>query len=320
MMRSALFVILAWLSIATTVSRADDITYFHNDVSGTPQAATDAAGALVWREHYRPYGERLDNAPAAANNQLWFTGKPYDPDTGLTYMGARYYDSALGRFVGMDPAPFNEDNLHSSNRYAYANNNPYKYVDADGHSPVDVVFLAYDLGKLGVAIYSGEGIGSAAIDVAISVVGVASPIPLAGEMLKSARIVDKAVEGVRAAEQVAEGARAAEEGARVAEEAEKVAADGGEVLYRYRQGYETATRLGKQAAKAEEKIGEHAHGVSVTTKPKPGIPCGAACRADVEKHFPVVNTGGPGHRTVVLPKPVTREAADVFNALFRDVP
>jgi hypothetical protein len=47
----------------------------------------------------------------------------------------------------------------ASNRYAYANNNPYKYVDPDWHSPIDIAFLAWDLGKLGLAVYNGQGIG-----------------------------------------------------------------------------------------------------------------------------------------------------------------
>lgn len=51
-------------------------------------------------------------------------------------MGARYYDPVLGRFMGVDPVDFQEDNIHSFNRYAYANNNPYKYIDLDGRHPV----------------------------------------------------------------------------------------------------------------------------------------------------------------------------------------
>ncbi|MES2949848.1 MAG: RHS repeat-associated core domain-containing protein, partial [Pseudomonadota bacterium] len=65
-------------------------------------------------------------------NKLGFAGKQFDPATGLSYMGARYYDPVLGRFRGVDPVAFQEANVHSFNRYAYANNNPYKYVDRDG--------------------------------------------------------------------------------------------------------------------------------------------------------------------------------------------
>jgi uncharacterized protein RhaS with RHS repeats len=45
-------------------------------------------------------------------------------------MQARYYDPVIGRFYSNDPVGFN--NVHNFNRYAYANNNPYKYTDPDG--------------------------------------------------------------------------------------------------------------------------------------------------------------------------------------------
>jgi hypothetical protein len=56
-------------------------------------------------------------------------------------MGARYYDPTLGRFLGMDPAAFNEEDLYTLNRYAYANNNPYKYVDPDGRWAIALIAL-----------------------------------------------------------------------------------------------------------------------------------------------------------------------------------
>lgn len=119
----------------------ETITYFHNDVAGSPILATDVNGMQVWKETYRPYGDRLYQASASSNNKLWFTGKSNDPSTGLSYMGARYYDPALGRFMGVDPAPLDLENLHSLNRYAYANNNPYKFVDPDGREAVGAAWL-----------------------------------------------------------------------------------------------------------------------------------------------------------------------------------
>lgn len=120
------------LCISPTVLAGETITFFHNDVAGSPAVATDANGLTAWKETYRPYGDQLIDSSASTNNKLWFTGKSFDDSTGLSYMGARYYDPTLGRFMAVDPVSFNFDNLHSFNRYTYANNNPYKFVDPDG--------------------------------------------------------------------------------------------------------------------------------------------------------------------------------------------
>jgi len=59
-------------------------------------------------------------------------------------MQARYYDPVIGRFYSNDPVDastfISKGNVQGFNRYAYANNNPYKYVDLDGNNPRRVLF------------------------------------------------------------------------------------------------------------------------------------------------------------------------------------
>ena len=83
--------------------------------------------------NYRPYGDSIE----VAKDDVGYTGHKFDTDLGLSYMQARYYDPVIGRFYSNDPADVMEhiargNPIHGFNRYTYANNNPYKYVDPDG--------------------------------------------------------------------------------------------------------------------------------------------------------------------------------------------
>ncbi len=62
-----------------------------------------------------------------------FAGQRYDSSTGLIYMGARYYDPALGRFISPDTIVQQRNDPQSYNRYAYARDNPLRYTDESGH-------------------------------------------------------------------------------------------------------------------------------------------------------------------------------------------
>jgi len=68
------------------------------------------------------------------------TGKERDAESGNDYFGARYYSSAMGRFMSPDwsakedPVPYAElDDPQSLNLYAYVQNNPLIRFDKDGH-------------------------------------------------------------------------------------------------------------------------------------------------------------------------------------------
>ncbi|NTB05767.1 RHS repeat-associated core domain-containing protein, partial [Agrobacterium tumefaciens] len=103
-------------------------TFIHTDGLGSPVARTDGAGNLVSRTRYEPYGY----VASGATPTIGFTGHVNDADTGLTYMQQRYYDPVAGRFLSIDPVVTDANTGGSFNRYAYAANNPFKYVDPDG--------------------------------------------------------------------------------------------------------------------------------------------------------------------------------------------
>jgi uncharacterized protein RhaS with RHS repeats len=71
-------------------------------------------------------------------------------------MQARYYDPVIGRFYSNDPVGWVANNpVYSFNRYSYANNNPYKYVDPDGRIVVYAGSTASGNGGLSVSGSSG---------------------------------------------------------------------------------------------------------------------------------------------------------------------
>jgi RHS repeat-associated protein len=79
-------------------------------------------------------------------NCIPFTGKERDAESGLDYFGKRYYGSSMGRWMSPDLINVTEDRMMNPsstlNKYAYAANNPLKYIDPDGQ---DITYF-YDPG------------------------------------------------------------------------------------------------------------------------------------------------------------------------------
>jgi RHS repeat-associated protein len=77
-------------------------------------ALTNSTGAVIERYRYDTYGNRTTLAPdgittrtvSSYNQQVGFTGRYLDKETGLWYFRARYYSGSLGRFIGRDPLKY----------------------------------------------------------------------------------------------------------------------------------------------------------------------------------------------------------------------
>ena len=136
---------------------------YHHDALGSVVATSDESGNINLNEEYQPYGEKIYQTEDTENkNEDWYTGKNYDKELDLTYFGARWYDAKQGRFLSIDPAPVTLENIHSFNRYVYANNNPYRFIDPDGNQPIAVYRASYMFGRFTItpAINFGIRLGT----------------------------------------------------------------------------------------------------------------------------------------------------------------
>jgi RHS repeat-associated protein len=105
-------------------------TWLHRDHLSSVRAETDTTGAVAFRANYRPYGEQLVSVSGVAESKA-FIGERLDAETGLQYLGARYYDPILARFIQADPSDPSQPGV-GVNRYAYALGNPVGLMDPKG--------------------------------------------------------------------------------------------------------------------------------------------------------------------------------------------
>ncbi|VUD51028.1 tRNA3(Ser)-specific nuclease WapA [Thalassocella blandensis] len=127
------FILASLLTFASFV-KANEITFVHQDHLGSPILETTENGQIKNRYYYEPFGKSLSGDK---KDEPDYTGHVYDDDLNLVYMQARYYDPLIGRFYSNDPVGFIEhlnggQGIQGFNRYAYVNNNPYRYTDPDG--------------------------------------------------------------------------------------------------------------------------------------------------------------------------------------------
>ena len=101
------------------------LAYYHADALGSIVKRTSQAGAVVHEHRYDAWG---NIETGASEPGFAFTGREWEPETGLYYYRARYYDPKLGRFVSEDPIGF----LADSNFYRYVYDNPVSYTDPLG--------------------------------------------------------------------------------------------------------------------------------------------------------------------------------------------
>ncbi|MGW6394212.1 RHS repeat domain-containing protein [Streptomyces sp. NPDC055103] len=122
---------------AVAMRTGGKLTFLFSDHhgTGTTQVSADAA-QVVKRRKTSIFGEQRGAQPSGWAGDKSFVGGTRDVDSGLTHIGAREYDPALGRFVSVDPIRDLTDaqQLHG---YTYSSNNPVTRSDPTGQYDPD---------------------------------------------------------------------------------------------------------------------------------------------------------------------------------------
>jgi RHS repeat-associated protein len=101
--------------------------YLTRDHLGSVREVTDAAGAVVTRDDYDPYG-RLTRVVGTEDSRFGYTGHFLHAASGLTLPLYRAYDAGIGRWLSEDPLGF----VDGPNAHAYVGNNPVVRIDRFG--------------------------------------------------------------------------------------------------------------------------------------------------------------------------------------------
>jgi|GEM_PF-2424721 len=134
----------------------------HTDHLGAPRLVGDAAGDIVWRARYTPFGKAIVDVDRTAQ-PLRLPGQYADAETGTHYNYLRDYDPATGRYLTSDPIGLKG----GTNIYAYVGGRPLTATDPRGLVPL---LLAIPAGSAFVSWLGGA--------LAVTPVGAAGGVAL----------------------------------------------------------------------------------------------------------------------------------------------
>jgi RHS repeat-associated protein len=109
------------------------------DALGSVSDLTTTSGTLYQARQYDAWGQyRNGTAPPANQPKLGYTGHQYDPETGLVYARARYYDAETGVFLSRDALERDALDAPWLHRYVWARGNPLRFFDPSGFDDEEI--------------------------------------------------------------------------------------------------------------------------------------------------------------------------------------
>ncbi|MFE0464911.1 polymorphic toxin-type HINT domain-containing protein, partial [Kitasatospora sp. NPDC058965] len=107
------------------------VSYQPATPQGTAQLQVDAKTLTITRRQFDPYGNARGTVPGSWADNHGYLGQPSDATTGLSLLGARQYDPAIGRFLSADPL-LEAGDPNQMGGYAYSGDNPVSSSDPSG--------------------------------------------------------------------------------------------------------------------------------------------------------------------------------------------
>jgi RHS repeat-associated protein len=118
------------LSLVSQLTTSGSTYFYDFDTTGSTAGLTNAGGSYADSYRYLPFGESQSTSGAVAN-PFQFVGAlgVQTGADGLSFMRARFYNAAIGRFTSSDPLQLGGGD---ANFYRYAANQPLQFVDPSG--------------------------------------------------------------------------------------------------------------------------------------------------------------------------------------------
>jgi RHS repeat-associated protein len=119
-------------AILARTSSGGTTAWYLPDKLGTIRDIANNSGASIDHIVYDSFGNVTTETNAVNGDRFKFAGMQYDGTTGQYFDNARWYGSAVGRFVNQDPIGFR---AQDTNLYRYSYNAPSDFTDPTGLQP-----------------------------------------------------------------------------------------------------------------------------------------------------------------------------------------
>ena len=129
--------------------RSSTTSYYQADGLGSITLLSSSAGSLAQTYTFDSFGKQTATSGSLVN-PFQYTARESDPETGLYYYRARYYEPSAGRFLSEAPLRFKGD----ADFYSYVQNHPSNLNDPtglyalQGFSPANAVEMMYAINRV----------------------------------------------------------------------------------------------------------------------------------------------------------------------------